>query len=202
MKQIDAVNRILRLTGHASVNAVTDGDPHANLAATTLESERKIVLSQPWGFNHKRMTLNRDETGRVPAPQTDNQLCILFQPERWTTTRFGGSGLGRPIYATQPDPASGRLYVWNHDTDDWHRHKLTVVACFDYPEYRLIPENFAQWIMYQAAHEFYFERKQATSSELVAAAIRARSRAINSLAPGTIDHATGFSLVLAGTVRA
>jgi len=179
MKQLDAINRVLRLSSFQAVNVVQEGDQRANAALNTLRQVKRDVLTEPFRFNHNKTSLAVNSAGRVPI--AGNWLGVYLPGTQ---------------YAERADTNDGKLYVWDVNTDDWHGNVINkVIVTFDVADFEHIPEAFAQWIAYEAAAQFFAEHKGDPSAYVAKRAQDRRAKALNQMPPLSIHATTGYTLI-------
>jgi len=180
MQSLEAINRMLRLTGHQSVNAVDEGDARAALAIQTLTQVRRDILTTPYQFNHLRIDLPVDISGKVPIAR--KWLSVVL-PKNTLAERY--------------DEANNAVFVWDINADDWHDSLVQkVIVTYDIVDFPSIPESFAQWIAYEAAQQYFAEHKGGDGSSYIERRLNQRRQiAINQNPPISIDSAIGHTLV-------
>lgn len=185
MERLDAINQMLRMSSHQTVNAVTAGDQRSNIALATLERVRKEVLTSFWGFNELKLDLPVDANGRVPLPQ----VYLTIQIEK-------------PHLVERLDVADNLLYVYDIQKDAWHDTIIqNVRVTYDIDAFEMIPDPFALWIAWQATEQFYAEHRGEPTRYIQKQHEFYRARAVNLKSSKTINDATGFNRVKAGYIQ-
>lgn len=187
MNLLTAINFVLRGSALDPSSDPTDENPEAGLAIEVIKRTRREILETGFPFNVRKITLQVDQSGRVPI----SSAYLDVDLPRGFTTRV--------------DESDGERYVWDIDDDSFHDEAMErIPIVHDIADLDQIPEAFGRWIARQAAVNFFTEHlgsKVGVPATLMEARNEARAKAENSQPAGSIHTVTRWASRLRRRVR-